>query len=104
MQPRNKFEKEVFARSKELQPINKIQTEWAFRHCFKHYAIIRADGTATCSECGKEWKSKNNLAETLVGYTCPHCGMELETHRTRKRVFQQTEYLGIITTFKGWQV
>lgn len=104
MQPRNKFEKEVFARSKELQPINKIQTEWAFRHCFKHYAIIRADGTATCSECGKEWKSKNNLAETLVGCTCPHCGMELETHRTRKRVFQQTEYLGIITTFKGWQV
>ena len=104
MQPRNKFEKEVFARSKELQPINKIQTEWAFRHCFKHYAIIRADGTATCSECGKEWKSKNNLTETLAGYTCPHCGMELETHRTRKRVFQQTEYLGIITTFKGWQV
>lgn len=104
MQPRNKFEKEVFARSKELQPINKIQTEWAFRHCFKHYAIIRADGTATCSECGKEWKSKNNLAETLAGCTCPHCGMELETHRTRKRVFQQTEYLGIITTFKGWQV
>lgn len=34
----------------------------------------------------------------------PHCGMKLETLRTRKHIFKQTEYLGIVTTFKGWQV
>ena len=30
--------------------------------------------------------------------------MNLETLRTRMRVFKETEYLGIVTTFKGWQV
>ena len=104
MKPRNKFQKQVAELNKQLPTINKTQQNWAFRHCFKHYAIKRVDGTNTCTECGHSWKSQHDLADTLCGCTCPHCGMKLETLRTRKHIFKQTEYLGIVTTFKGWQV
>ena len=90
--------------SAQLPTITSAQQAWAFRKCFKHYALTRIDGTNTCTACGHSWKSMHALADTLCGCTCPHCGMNLETLHTRKRNFKQTEYLGIVTTFKGWQV
>ncbi len=80
------------------------QRAYAFRHCFKHYAIKRADGTNICTECGHSWKSEHDLADTVCGCTCPHCGMELEALRTRKSVFSENEYFCIITTCKQYQV
>ena len=90
--------------SKRLPGLTEEQRAYAFRHCFKHYAIKRADGTNICTECGHSWKSDHDLADTICGCTCPRCGMELETLRTRKSVFSDMEYFSIVTTCKRYQV
>lgn len=90
--------------SKRLPKLTATQKAYAFRHCFKHYAIKRANGMNICTECGHSWKSEHDLADTLCGCTCPHCGMELEALRTRKSVFSENEYFSIVTTCKQYQV
>lgn len=39
MKPRNKFEKAVLAESKNLRPITKTQSKWAFHECIDHSPI-----------------------------------------------------------------
>lgn len=90
--------------SKRLPKLTATQKAYAFRHCFKHYAIKRANGMNICTECRHSWKSEHDLADTLCGCTCPHCGMELEALRTRKSVFSENEYFSIVTTCKQYQV
>ena len=104
MKPRTRIQQEVARLSKRLPRLNATQKEYAFRHCFKHYAIKRADGTNICTECGHSWKSDHDLADTLCGCTCPRCGMQLEALRTRKSVFRDMEYFSIVTTCKQYQV
>ncbi len=90
--------------SERLPKLTATQRAYAFRHCFKHYAIKRADGTNICTECGHSWRSEHDLADTVCGCTCPHCGMKLEALRTRKSVFSENEYFSIVTTCKQYQV
>ena len=104
MKPRTRIQQEVARLSKRLPRLTEEQRAYAFRHCFKHYAIKRADGTNICTECGHSWKSDHDLADTICGCTCPRCGMELETLRTRKSVFSDMEYFSIVTTCKQYQV
>ena len=104
MKPRTRIQQEVARLSKRLPGLTEEQRAYAFRHCFKHYAIKRADGTNICTECGHSWKSDHDLADTICGCTCPRCGMELETLRTRKSVFSDMEYFSIVTTCKQYQV
>ena len=104
MKPKTRIQKEVARLSARLPRLSQEQKAYAFRHCFKHYAVKRADGTNICTECGHSWKSDHDLADTICGCTCPHCGMELETLRTRKSVFSDMEYFSIITTRKQFQV
>ena len=104
MKPRTQIQQEVARLSKRLPRLTATQKAYAFRHCFKHYAIKRADGTNICTECGHSWKSEHDLADTVCGCTCPHCGMKLEALRTRKSVFSENEYFCIITTCKQYQV
>ena len=104
MKPRTHIQQEVAHLSKRLPRLTATQKAYAFRHCFKHYAIKRADGTNICTECGHSWKSDHDLADTLCGCTCPHCGMQLEALRTRKSVFNDNEYFSIVTTSRQYQV
>lgn len=104
MKPRTKIQKEVFALSKRLPKITEIQTKFAFRHCFEHVGRRSAKGIVTCTECGHQWQGNGALTDTLCGCTCPHCGMKLKVHTTRKRVFRENEYFSIITVCKGYQV
>ena len=104
MKPRTRIQKEVARLSKRLPKLTERQETYAYLHCFKHYAIKRADGTNICTECGHSWKSDHDLADTICGCTCPHCGMQLEVLRTRKSVFQENEYYSVITTCKQYQV
>ena len=104
MKPRTRIQQEVAHLSERLPRLTATQKAYAFRHCFKHYAIKRADGTNICTECGHSWKSDHDLADTICGCTCPHCGMELEALRTRKSVFSDNEYFSIVTTCKQYQV
>ena len=104
MRPKTRIQKEVARLSKRLPKLTDTQQAYAFRHCFSHYAIKRADGTNICTECGHSWKSGHDLADTICGCACPHCGMELEALRTRKSVFNENEYFSILTTCKQYQV
>lgn len=104
MKPRIRIQQEVARLSKRLPRLTAMQMAYAFRYCFKHYAIKRANGMNICTECGHSWKSEHDLADTLCGCTCPHCGMELEALHTRKSVFSDNEYFSIITTCKQYQV
>lgn len=104
MKPRTPIQQEVARLSERLPKLTAIQRAYAFRHCFKHYAIKRADGTNICTECGHSWRSEHDLADTVCGCTCPHCGMELEALRTRKSVLSENEYFSIVTTSKQYQV
>ena len=104
MKPRTPIQQEVARLSERLPKLTATQRAYAFRHCFKHYAIKRADGTNICTECGHSWRSEHDLADTVCGCTCPHCGMKLEALRTRKSVFSENEYFSIVTTCKQYQV
>ena len=95
MKPRTHIQQEVAHLSKRLPRLTATQKAYAFRHCFKHYAIKRADGTNICTECGHSWKSVHDLADTLCGCTCPHCGMQLEalrTHQVMRFFFVKSRY------------
>lgn len=104
MKPRTKIQKEVMHLSKRLPKITEIQRLYAFHHSFEHIGRRSAKGIITCGECGHQWQGNGALADTLCGCTCPHCGMELKVHTTRKRVFKENEYFSIITACKGYQV
>lgn len=104
MKPKTRIQQEVTRLSKRLPRLTEEQKAYAFCHCFKHYAIKRANGTNICTECGHSWKSGHDLADTICGCTCPHCGMELEVLRTRKSTFSDMEYFSIVTTCKHYQV
>ena len=104
MKPKTRIQKEIARLSKRLPRLTEEQKAYAFRHCFKHYAIKRANGTNICTECGHSWKSGHDLADTICGCACPYCGMELEALRTRKSVFSENEYFSIVTTCKQYQV
>lgn len=104
MKPRTRIQQEVAHLSERLPRLTATQKAYAFRHCFKHYAIKRANGTNICTECGHSWKSDHDPADTLCGCTCPHCSMPLEALRTRKSVLSSKEYLSLITTCRQYQV
>ena len=104
MKPRTKIQKEVMHLSKRLPKITEVQRRYAFHHSFEHIRRRSAKGIITCGECGHQWQGNGALADTLCGCTCPHCGMELKIHTTRKRVFKENEYFSIITACKGYQV
>lgn len=98
MKPRTKIQKEVAALSKRLPKISEVQKKYALLHSFEHVGRRSAKGIITCTECGHQWQGNGKLADTLCGCTCPHCGMELKVHTTRKRVFKEIEYFSMITT------
>lgn len=104
MKPRTKIQKEIMHLSKRLPKITEVQRQYAFHHSFEHIGRRSAKGIITCGECGHQWQGNGALADTLCGCTCPHCGMELKIHTTRKRVFKENEYFSIITACKGYQV
>lgn len=104
MKPKTKIQKEVVALSKRLPQISEAQKKYAFLHSFEHVGRRSAKGIITCTECGHQWQGNGALTDTICGCTCPHCGMELKVHTTRKRIFKENEYFSMITACKGYQV
>lgn len=105
MKPRNKFQKNIVELSKQLPKITEPQKRWAYKHCFDHIGKRNSKGAITCLECGHQWKDNSTpLFDALLGCECPHCKTQLTINTTRQRVFKQTEYFGIITTYKEFQV
>lgn len=105
MKPRNKFQQHILELSKRLPKITEPQKRWAYKHCFDHIGKRNAKGIITCLECGHSWQDNNSpLADAILGCKCPNCNTQLDIKTTRKRVFKEIEYFGIITTCGGFQV
>ncbi|MDD3139900.1 MAG: PcfJ domain-containing protein [Lachnospiraceae bacterium] len=105
MKPRNKFQQHVLELSKRLPEITEPQQRWAYKHCFAHIGKRNAKGTITCLECGHSWQGDNSpLADTVLGCKCLNCATRLDIKTTRKRVFKEIEYFGIVTMCGNFQV
>ena len=100
MKPRNKFEKAVLAESKNLRPITKTQSKWAFRECIDHFAYRLPKGRTTCMDCGHTWTMDNPTEHC----TCPHCKARLQVKETFERKIRQKQYFAILTTCGEYQV
>ena len=100
MKPRNRYEKAVFAESKNLRPITKTQSKWAFRECIEHYAYRLPKGQATCMDCGHGW----TMEKPTDTCTCPHCGARLKVKETYERKLKQRSYFTVLTTCGEYQI
>ena len=100
MKPRNKFEKAVLAESKNLRPITKTQSKWAFRECIEHFAYRLPKGRITCMDCGHSW----TIEKTTEHCTCPHCRAKLQVRTTFERKIRQKQYFTILTACGEHQV
>ena len=90
--------------SAKLRPISATQIDWAYRHCVEHISYRTKKGNITCSDCGHEWHSNNELCDSLDGCTCPKCCTELKVQDTRKLPHKETQYFSVVTTCKGYQL
>lgn len=105
MKPKNKFQQHVLELSKRLPKITEPQKRWAYKHCFDHIGKRNTKGKITCLECGHSWQDDNSpLADAILGCKCPNCTTQLDIKTTRKRVFKEVEYFGMIATCGGFQV
>ena len=100
MKPRNKFEKAVLAESKNLRPITKTQSKWAFRECIDHFAYRLPKGRTTCMDCGHSW----TIEKPKETCTCPHCRARLQVRETFERKIRQKQYFTILTAYGKYQV
>ena len=100
MKPRNKFEKAVLAESKNLRPITKMQSKWAFRACIDHFAYRLPKGRTTCMDCGHTWTMDNPTEHC----TCPHCKARLQVRETFEHKIRQKQYFTILTACEEYQV
>lgn len=84
MKAKTPLQQEIIGLSRQLCRLTEAQKRYAFEHCFEHLAHRNAKNVLTCLECGHSWKGGNGLADTLLGVTCPQCGMKLEIAVGRK--------------------
>lgn len=105
MKPKTALQKKVAKLSTTLRPITATQEQWAYNHCFEHFAYRTKNSKMACSDCGHVWKSDNGgLCDTLAGCRCPNCGAELQVKDTRRRTQNETAYFSVITSCMGFQV
>lgn len=100
MKPKNKFQQRVFERSKKLSPITKTQVKWAYENCIDHIGRRTKKGVISCLECDHSWTDKQ--AEKRCN--CPNCNAELIINDTRQRVFDDYQYLCVVTSCEEFQV
>lgn len=100
MKPRNKFQKQVLALSEELSPITEAQIKWGYRNCIEHIGRRTNKGVISCLECGHSWTDKAAKKHC----TCPQCNIKLVVKDTKQRVFDDYQYLCIVTGYRGFQV
>lgn len=103
MIPKTKIQIEVAKLNKELPAITEKQTKWAYDQCIEHIGRVSKKGI-TCLDCFHTWDEKPILLAKLDGTKCPNCGRKLKVNDSNKRVFKDSAYAGITTTYKGFQV
>lgn len=103
MIPKTKFHFHVLKLHESIPPITDKQERWAYEHIYEPIAKKMSKGIV-CTNCNHTWKDKLLENGKSKYCHCPNCNLKLEIDRSRKRVFNDSGYFGIITTFKGHQV
>lgn len=104
MKPKNKLQEQVVEASKTLPKLTKKQIQWGYDHTIQYVGRRTDKGMITCTKCGHSFEGMGELAITLLGCECPNCQSKLIVKTTKKRTFDDSYYLNIITAHKGYQV
>mgnify|MGYP000950528748 CR=1 FL=1 len=96
MKPKNKLQKQVVEASRTLPKLTKKQIQWGYNHAIQYVGRRTDKGMIT--------EGMGELAITLLGCECPNCQSKLIVKTTKKRTFDDSYYLNIITAHKGYQV
>ncbi|MBS5798068.1 MAG: PcfJ domain-containing protein [Dysgonomonas mossii] len=104
MQPKNKFQQQVVETSKTLPAITKEQVQWGYDNAIEYLGYRSKKGIITCSKCGHSWQGEGELITTILGCDCRNCKSKLTVKATAKRTFNDSYYMTVIDTHKGYQV
>jgi DNA-directed RNA polymerase subunit RPC12/RpoP len=104
MKPKNKFQQQVVEASKTLPSITQEQIQWGYDNAIQYVGRRNDKGIITCTKCGHSFKGMGELSITLLGCDCPNCKSKLIVKTSRKRVFDDSYYMTVIDTHKGYQV
>lgn len=104
MKPKNKFQQQVVEASKALPAITKEQIQWGYDNAIVYLGYRSKKGIVTCSKCGYSWQGEGELIATILGCDCPNCKSTLTMKATAKRTFNDSYYMTVIDTHKGYQV
>ena len=104
MKPKNKFQQQVVEASKTLSAITKEQIQWGYDNAIEYLGYRSKKGIMTCSKCGHSWQGEGELITTILGCDCPNCKSKLTVKATAKRTFNDSYYMTVIDTHKGYQV
>lgn len=104
MKPRNKFQQQIVEASKTLPSITEKQIQWGYANAIRYVGQRSKKGKITCTKCGHAWQGMGELINTLLGCDCPNCKAKLIVKATQKRTFDDSYYMTVIDTHKGYQV
>lgn len=104
MKPKNKLQKQVVEASRTLPKLTKKQIQWGYDYAIQYVGRRTDKGIITCTKCGHSFEGMGELAITLLGCECPNCQSKLIVKTTKKRTFDDSYYMTIITAHKGYQV
>lgn len=104
MKPKNKFQQRVVEASKTLPALTQKQIQWGYDNAIEHIGRRTEKGMITCTKYGHSWQGAGYLVATLTDCNCPNCKAKLTVKTTKKRVFNGSYYMTIITAHKGYQV
>ncbi len=104
MKAKNKFQQQIVEASKTLPAITKTQVQWGYDNATEHIGRRTNKGNITCTKCAHSWQGTGYLVDTLTDCICPDCKSKLTVKTTKKRAFNGSYYMTIITTHKGYQV
>ena len=104
MKLKNKLQKQVVEASRTLPKLTKAQIQWGYDHAIQYVGRRTEKGIVACSKCGHSFQGMGELANTLLGCECPNCQSKLIVKTTKKRTFDDSYYMNIITAHKGYQV
>lgn len=104
MKPKNKLQKQVVEASQTLPKLTKKQIQWGYNHAIQYVGRRTDKGMITCTKCGHSFEGMGELAIALLGCECPNCQSKLIVKMSKKRTFDDSYYMNIITAHKGYQV
>lgn len=104
MKPRNKFQQQIVEASKTLPSVSGEKIQWGYDNAISYVGRRSKKGEITCTKCGHSWQGMGELINTLLGCSCPNCKTELIVKTTQKRTFDDSYYMTVIDSHKGYQV